>query len=261
MFIFSEERQYSLYWDYFDQQPINPENFTTHDILRNFSIIFKNKDYLLGEDIWRLEDSGTLDFKEKICYNYLLIKKSALGNLRELGRRVLNKELDIFPVFLIFLLAIVYIGKGSTRRDLDHIREAIRILCWNPHRTVEKGSKLGVIMDEIIYREGIIIVSGFHDSSHYLAHSREAAMIDFFGVDRLTNEKRGTYYGESKDWSHIKQKNFGLLALFSIFRNFLNDGSTGLSLDTLHHNPPRERSDPATCLHEESCCVKCNKIM
>ena len=84
-----------------------------------------------------------------------------------MGRRVLNKELDVLPVFLIFLLAIFYIGKGSTRRDLEHCRKTIRILCHDPHRPVKEGGKLLAIMEEMLYREGVIIVTGFSDSSHY----------------------------------------------------------------------------------------------
>ena len=86
-------------------------------------------------------------------------------------------------------------------------------------------------------------------------------MIDFVGVENLTNERRGTYYGDAKDWSITKQKNFGQLALFSIFRNFLNDGSTGLRLSSLLHNPPRARGEAEPCMHEDICCVKCRKPM
>ena len=46
----------------------------------------------------------------------------------------------------------------------------------------------------MLYRELEGVITGFSDSSHYHAHLREAAMIDFFGLNKLTNEQRGTYY-------------------------------------------------------------------
>ena len=43
---------------------------------------------------------------------------------------------------------------------------------------------------------GIIILKSFHHSTSFEASTREAILIDFFGVDKLTNIRRGTYYGK-----------------------------------------------------------------
>ena len=41
---------------------------------------------------------------------------------------------------------------------------------------------------------GIIILKSFHHSTSFEASTREAILIDFFGVDKLTNIRRRTHY-------------------------------------------------------------------
>ena len=53
-----------MFWEYFDQQPIKL-NFTRNDLHRNFAVVFKTKDFLLGENFRQLESNGDLPFKEK----------------------------------------------------------------------------------------------------------------------------------------------------------------------------------------------------
>ena len=246
-----------MYWNYFDEQPINPRNFTSNNILRNFATIFKNKDHILYENIDSLESNNFLKCKEKIYYNYVLVRKSALRNLREIGKKSLNIELDIFPLFMIFLLAIFYIGKGSTRRDLSHVRETLKLVSEGDDGVdIEPGGKIHNCITEMADNDGVVIVTGFSDSSHYMSHSREAAMIQYIGLNKLTNKDKGTFFGASKKWSLVKKKNFGLLALFSIFKNYINDGSNGIQIDSLFHRPKKRRI-VLECPHTNFCCADC----
>ena len=248
-----------MYWNYFDEQPLNPHNFTSNDILRNFATIFKTKDHILFENIDSLESNNFLKCKEKKYYNYVLVRKSALRNLREIGEKSLNLELDIFPLFMIFLLAVFYIGKGCARRDLSHIRETLKLISEGSDDVdvdIEYGGKLHNCITEMADNDGVIIVTGFCDSSHYMSHFREAAMIEYIGLDKLTNKDKGVYFGASKEWSSVKRKNFGLLALFTIFKNYLNDGSNGIQLDSLFYRPNRRRII-LDCPHTNFCCTDC----
>ena len=133
-------------------------------------------------------------------------------------------------------------------------------------KSVETGGKLMTCIEEMLEEEGIVIVTGFADSSHYMAHTREAAMIDWVGVDNLTNERRGSYYGGAKGWCANMKENYGLCILFAIFKNYLNDGSNGLQFDSVDCKKRKEKKEEmevledTLCEHDHTCCINCNKV-
>jgi len=60
------------------------------------------------------------------------------------------------------------------------------------------------------------------------AHIREAAMIDAIGLDRLTNEKRGTYFDKTLRWRHSDRCKLGCYLLNRAMNVFLADGERQL---------------------------------
>ena len=238
--------------------------------LSRLAFVCRNKDFELANSINVLEENDALKTKEHTFYNYILLKKSALGNLRRLGTQLIDSNLDIFPIFILFLSCILYIGKATGRRDLDHIREAILAIMYGNGKPAEVGDKLYTCMLALLEGEGIVIVTGFHDSSTYMANSREAAMLDWFEAEapgRLTNIRLGSYYGDALGWSQTKKNNYGIMILYCLFRNYLNDGSNGLKINSLCCKPKAPKHEDTDeemeeeCGHNNLCCINCNKTI
>lgn len=264
LFFSGEEERYDKLLYLFNNIKIEPTNFSSTDILNIFSFICKNEDHILSSNIDVLEKDNSFAYKERVFYNYVLLKKSVLGNLRKIGSKSIDTKLDVFAIFLEFVRSIYYIGKATGRRDLDHIREAIDIVMNDTTKSVEEDGKLHTCMKELLEEEGVVIVTGFQDSSNYMAHNREAAMMDWVGLENLTNIRKGSYYGETEEWNTIKKKNYGMMVLFSLFKNYLNDGAIGLQFDSLFYNQKRAKEqikEEVCCNHNHVCCIKCNKII
>lgn len=77
-------------------------------------------------------------------------------------------------------------------------------------------------------RMGVVCVQAFHHLEQKEAHIREAAMIDAIGLDRLTNEKRGTYYDNTIRWRHSDRCKLGCYILYRAMLVFLADGERQL---------------------------------
>ena len=71
----------------------------------------------------------------------------------------------------------------------------------------------------LLESQGVVIVSAFQDSSHYMSHNREYSMIEYTGLDNLTNVYRGSRFGKFT-------LDYGLMCVYILFRNFINNGAT-----------------------------------
>lgn len=68
--------------------------------------------------------------------------------------------------------------------------------------------------------KGVICLQVFHSITSCEAFTREAAIIDCMGLESLTNQKRGTYYGDTKSWTRQKQNKLGVLLLYKAMKVF-----------------------------------------
>lgn len=75
---------------------------------------------------------------------------------------------------------------------------------------------------------GVVCVQAFHHLVINEAHIREAAMIDAIGLDKLTNEKRGTYYNNTIRWLNSDRCKLGCHLLYRAMLVFLADGERQL---------------------------------
>ena len=155
--------------------------------------------------------------------------------------------------------SIFYIGKATGRRDLMHLKDTIlAIINWQDN-IVKAGGKIYTCMRALLESTGIVIITGFYDSSHFMAHNREASLIDFIGLEHLTNVYRGSKYGAFSMFDDTKSKNYGMLSLYVMFRNYINNGPVPSTIDDLCFQKCRKCNvNVASCAHR---CISCNAHM
>ncbi|CAK9299095.1 unnamed protein product [Gordionus sp. m RMFG-2023] len=131
-------------------------------------------------------------------------------------------------VFKEFLGAIFYIGKGSQIRPYSHLIEALNTLKCTVNTSKETLEKEKTIYIKKIWEEGLGIISLhiFHNLPSNDALTREASMIDAIGKSNLTNQKRGTYYGEIQEWPQTKKCVLGSYLLYKAFQIYICEGET-----------------------------------
>ena len=139
---------------------------------------------------------------------YLLMDSNIFYQFEDRLRRfphTINEGL----VFL-FLSGCFYVGKGQADRPADHLREATDLTNIGP-----KFDKVRELWD---MGNGIVVLKSSCNSTSYEAATREAILIDFFGLERLTNRRRGCYYGDAGEWSHNMLCNMGSFYIVKIIR-------------------------------------------
>uniref|UniRef100_A0A182YJZ6 Uncharacterized protein n=1 Tax=Anopheles stephensi TaxID=30069 RepID=A0A182YJZ6_ANOST len=90
------------------------------------------------------------------------------------------------------------------------------------------SEKLNRIIDIWCAGKGVVCLHVFHNIMPAEAYTREAAIIDAFGVQNLTNLKRGDYYAKCLSWPMKKRKQLGILLLYKAMLMHLAEGETQL---------------------------------
>ena len=116
---------------------------------------------------------------------------------------------------LLLLSGCFYVGKGQADRPVDHLREATN------HNY--KGPKYDKVREIWDMGNGIVVLKSACNSTSYEAATREAILIDFIGLERLTNMRRGCYYGDAIDWSRSMLCNMGSFYIVKIIRESYGD--------------------------------------
>ena len=65
--------------------------------------------------------------------------------------------------------------------------------CTEKHATIRKIWDKG---------GGVLILKFFYNASSYVASTREAILIDYVGLENITNIRRGSYYGGVNYWGN-----------------------------------------------------------
>ncbi|XP_050444068.1 uncharacterized protein LOC126847730 [Adelges cooleyi] len=171
-----------------------------------------------------LEDKIVCD-KSGSSFTYLLLDPRVTKNLP--GRAdSIDQPIDVWRTFV---KSIFYVGKGTNSRPNDHMREAFNE--WVGASVTVKnssGRKIQYILDVWRENKGVVCVQAFHHLTPKEAHIREAAMIDAMGLDKLTNEKRGTYYDQTTRWRGSDKCKLGCYLLYRAMLVFLADGERQL---------------------------------
>lgn len=123
-------------------------------------------------------------------------------------------------VFRVFILAIFYVGKGKRSRPYAHLNEAMNFAKQNP--------KIQQIRDIWAAGLGVVSLHIFQSVIPVEAYTREACMIDALGLPRLTNKKRGDYYGRAACWPPKKKREMGVFLLQRALKILLSEGERQL---------------------------------
>ena len=99
-----------------------------------------------------------------------------------------------------------------------------------------------------------------------MALNREAALMDYVGVDNLTNERGGSKYGIFKNYGNNFHKNYGMMVLYVLFYNYINNGAQPFTFDNLCEDIGTKENDneskyESNCKHIKLNCCKCNCIV
>ncbi|XP_054756635.2 uncharacterized protein LOC129262534 [Lytechinus pictus] len=155
--------------------------------------------------------------KLKSSFNYLLLDPRVT---RDLPSRY--PKLTQLETFRTFVSAIFYVGKGKRSRPYAHFEEALDHL--KKKMTKKPGSKVLHILDVWSGGMGVVSLHCFQNVIPVEAYTREACMIDALGLSRLTNAKRGDYYGVAHSWSGAKKRKIGVHLLHKACQIFLMEG-------------------------------------
>nr|XP_014086061.2 uncharacterized protein LOC106614699 isoform X1 [Bactrocera oleae] len=172
---------------------------------------------------------------------------------------------DRHKAWLRFLESVFYVGKGKTSRPYSHLYEAMKLhsrvhshqkitnsrtdiahsqrekvsslkkptVCLDIFKaSVQKpldNKKLERILDIWRSGKGVVCLHVFHNILPSEAYTREAAIIDAFGIQHLTNNKRGDYYGPAQTWTMKEKKMFGISLLYKAMQIYLAEGESQLS--------------------------------
>lgn len=181
--------------------------------LERYKIIEKNafKEFSLASPSrkWR-------EGMNKTCFNYLLLDPRIT---KDLPSRIENLTKPI--AWTTFLSAIFYVGKGTRNRPYSHLKDAFDT--WVSNKNSE-NAKIQHILSIWNAGYGIVCLHIFQNSIPVEAYTREAAMIDALGIQKLKNCKNGDYYGIVATWDIEEKCNFGRYLLYQAMQIFLYEG-------------------------------------
>ncbi|XP_038044271.1 uncharacterized protein LOC119718911 isoform X2 [Patiria miniata] len=170
---------------------------------------------------WR---EGTL----KSSFNYLLLDPRVTKDLP--GRYT---QLTHLEAFRMFVAAIFYIGKGKRGRPYAHFYEALsstkpvdEVKGQTPRKAAKKqpSAKVRHILDIWAAGLGVVSLHCFQSVIPVEAYTREACMVDAMGLSRLTNIKKGDFYGPSTALPARKRRQMGVFLLKKACQIFLVEG-------------------------------------
>ncbi|CAH1254153.1 ANKLE1 [Branchiostoma lanceolatum] len=164
------------------------------------------------EDPQRMWREGRL----KSSFNYLLLDPRVTKNLPARGRYMTDME-----IFKIFISSIFYIGKGKRARPYAHFGEAIQQMEKPKHNP---SAKVKHILDIWASGLGVVSLHCYQSVIPVEAYTREACMVEAFGLSRLTNKKKGDYYGVAATWRARKKRLMGVYLLKKAMQIFLSEG-------------------------------------
>lgn len=159
------------------------------------------------------------DQSKQIFFNYLLLDPRITNGLKKRA-----SSMHILDVWLTFLRAIFYVGKGKLSRPYVHLKQAHKLLHSTNSHVLAKNPKLALIVHLWRQQRGVILLRGFRKISSNDAFTREAAMIDALGMRHLTNRRYGVYFGLARSkYTKEQRKKMGVALLHMMLSAFLKN--------------------------------------
>uniref|UniRef100_A0A8C2LNS7 Ankyrin repeat and LEM domain containing 1 n=1 Tax=Cricetulus griseus TaxID=10029 RepID=A0A8C2LNS7_CRIGR len=124
-----------------------------------------------------------------------------------------------------FVRAIFYVGKGTRARPDAHLWEALGYREWPGKKACPKIQRILAIWDS---GRGVISLHCFQHAVAVEAYTREACLLDALGIQTLTNQKQGHYYGEVAYWPPTRRRRLGVYLLHRALQVFLAEGEREL---------------------------------
>ncbi|XP_028749355.1 ankyrin repeat and LEM domain-containing protein 1 [Peromyscus leucopus] len=124
-----------------------------------------------------------------------------------------------------FVQAIFYVGKGTRARPDAHLWEA---LGYRERPGKKACPKVRRILDIWASGRGVISLHCFQHVVAVEAYTREACLLDALGIQTLTNQKQGHYYGEVASWPPTQRRRLGVHLLHRALQVFLAEGEREL---------------------------------
>ncbi|KAM4888103.1 ankyrin repeat and LEM domain-containing protein 1 [Thomomys bottae] len=127
--------------------------------------------------------------------------------------------------FQTFVRSIFYVGKGTRTRPDVHLWEA---LGYRGKPRKQACPKVRQILDIWDSGRGVISLHCFQHMVAVEAYRREACLLDALGIQRLTNQKQGHYYGVVASWPPARRRRLGVHLLHRALLVFLAEGEREL---------------------------------
>ena len=85
--------------------------------------------------------------------------------------------------------------------------------------------------------------------------------MKYAGMDSITNVRKGSMYGNFAKSSNTYHKNYGMITLYTLFLNYLNNGARPFTFDDLCNDFEIDTSKkvdvPQDCPHKKLHCKNC----
>lgn len=186
---------------------------------------------------------------QKTSFIYLLIDPRLSDNLP-----LQYKDMEKNVTWAQFVSSIFYVGKGKRSRPYSHLYDAIKLFSKentqlaerigrkkNPNSNLldgvksklntnplQESEKLNRIIDIWKSQLGVVCLHIFNNIIPCEAYTREAAIIEAIGLNRLTNMKRGDFYGTAKTYSMRHKRQMGVGLLYKAMTMYLAEGESQL---------------------------------
>ncbi|XP_050081154.1 uncharacterized protein LOC126568682 [Anopheles maculipalpis] len=196
-----------------DNLPAQQNHLEPHELWRRFlkSVFYVGKGKS-SRPYCHLYDAMKL-YHQKEC----LVERNRADQLLPDGSLTVEEE------EIVFQCREESVAVGSSLRRFC---QAGKIL--NRKQLSVDSEKLNRIIDIWCAGKGVVCLHVFHNIMPAEAYTREAAIIDAFGVQNLTNLKRGDYYAKCLSWPMKKRKQLGILLLYKAMLMHLAEGETQL---------------------------------
>ncbi|XP_026550241.1 ankyrin repeat and LEM domain-containing protein 1-like, partial [Notechis scutatus] len=156
----------------------------------------------------------------KSSFNYLLLDPRVTQNLP-----ARCQLLSPAQAFQTFVQAVFYVGKGTRGRPYRHLYEALSHYQEGQGApATQVSSKVRHILEIWAGGQGVVSMHCFQNVVPVEAYTREACMVDAIGLRRLTNQKKGNYYGSVAAWPMKRRRSLGVFLLHRALRIFLAGG-------------------------------------
>ncbi|XP_005359213.1 ankyrin repeat and LEM domain-containing protein 1 isoform X1 [Microtus ochrogaster] len=156
----------------------------------------------------------------KSSFTYLL-----LDPRQTQGLPARASSLTLVECLQCFVGAIFYVGKGTRARPDAHLWEALGYRECPGEKACPKVRR---ILDIWASGRGVLSLHCFQHTAAMEAYTREACLLEALGIQTLTNQKQGHYYGEAAHWPPTKRQRLGVYLLHRALLVFLAEGEREL---------------------------------